>query len=367
MRAKGDGTIHRRSRDGRYVVAYTAEGRRYWASARTLREAQARLAALKFEVKAGARVRDEHLTVGRYLEEWLAGQAQRTSPHTHAGLASRVRRHIVPTLGDRRLSRLTGREVEGLYRDLAARGLAPGTIHLTAATLRQALGAALRLELVRTNVAAQAAAPRRPPSRGRSLSAAEGERLIARAATDPLGAAYVLALGTGMRAGEVLALRWEDVDLAAGRLTVRTSMTRPPGGPVRAAPKAGKPRGVLLAPFVVAALRRCGGTTAQPDTPVFRSPQGEPLREQTLMRRWHAFCERGGLPRVRFHDLRHSTATLLLERGVHPSIVAMLLGHSSAVLTLQTYSHAAPELAAEAVRALDGLFPVQNEAQGRDA
>ena len=355
MRAKGDGTIYRR-RDGRYAVAWWYGGRRYTAYARTLRQAQARLGQLKYDLRTGARARDERRTLASYLADWLDDQARTLAPQTLGPHRARVAHHVTPVIGSVRLARLRPADVQRVLRTMAAAGLAPGTIRLTHALLQRALADAVRLELLPRNPAAATRPPARPPSRARPLTVPQAEQLLAAAATDPLGALYVLALGTGMRQGEVLALRWEDVDLDAGRVTVRASMGRRQGGAVRGETKTRRARGTLLAGFVVTALRR-HRTQQQPlSLWVFPGRGGVPLGAQALGHRWRAFVAAAGLPALRFHDLRHSTATLLVARGVHPSIVAALLGHASAAMTLDTYSHPAPELQTEAVRALDSLL-----------
>ena len=355
MRAKGDGTISRR-RDGRYVVAWSFEGRRYWGYAKTLREAQARLARLKYDLRTGARSRDERRTVASFLSSWLDGEAGRLSAGTHAQHRARVTRHITPVIGPLRLARLRPEDVQRVAQTMGQAGLGPGSIRLTLALLRRALGAAVDLELVPRNPAARVRPPARPPSRARPLSVAQAEMLLRAAQDDPLGALYTLALGTGMRQGELLALRWEDVDLAAGRLVVRASMRRQAGGAVRGETKTKRPRPALLAGFVVTRLRRHRERQQPRSFYVFPGRGGVPLGAQALYHHWRAFTAAAGLPPLRFHDLRHSTATLLIAKGVHPSIVASLLGHAQASMTLDVYSHAAPELQAEAVRALDSLL-----------
>ena len=355
MRAKGDGTIYQRP-DGRYAVAWWFEGRRYSGYAPTLRQAQARLARLKYELKTGARSRDERRTVASFLTAWLDGEAGRLSAGTLAQHRARVAHHITPVIGPLRLARLRPEDVQQVAQTMAAAGLSPGTIRLTHALLRQALAAAVRLELLSRNPADAVRAPRKPPGRARPLSVAQAETLLRAAETDPLGALYTLALGTGMRQGEVLALRWEDVDLPGARLVVRASMRRQAGGAVRGETKAKRPRPALLAGFVVTRLRRHREQQQPLSLWVFPGYRGAPLAAQTLSARWRAFTRAAGLPAVRFHDLRHSTATLLIAKGVHPSIVASLLGHAHASMTLDVYSHAAPELQAEAVRALEALM-----------
>ena len=356
MRAKGDGTISKRRKDGRYAVAYWHEGRRYYAYARSLRGAQQALAILKADLRAGERAQAGRLTLTGFLDDWLTGL--HVSDQSRDKYAAVLRRYVRPVLGARRLAQLGPADIQTLYRDLEARGLAAGTVRNLHAVLHQALAAAVRLELLPRNPTDRVSRPRKPRPQGQPLTVAQAEQVLAAAATDPLGAAYVLALGTGMRQGEILALAWRDVDLAAGRLRVVATLVRIPGKPLTVGPPktAGSRRTVLLAGFVVAALERHRASRDPLPVYVFGRPDGRLLSPQRLQESWRAFTERLGLPAFRFHDLRHTTATLLMARGIHPSIVASLLGHSSTALTLDTYSHATAGLQAEAVRALDALF-----------
>jgi integrase len=224
------------------------------------------------------------------------------------------------------------------------------------------------------NPAKLAAPPRAVRHEFRALTAAQCRRLLAGVRGDRLEALYVVALATGMRQGELLALRWADVDLAAGRLAVRGTLQRDQGGgwAVREPKTHRSRRQVALAPVAVAALRahrdrqdaerRTVGSRWEDNDLVFANRVGRPLSAQNLVQRhFHPLLARLSLPRVRFHDLRHTAATLLLAEGVHPKIVSELLGHKEVDVTLNLYSHVTPAMhqaAAEALgKLLDGCSP----------
>jgi integrase len=180
---------------------------------------------------------------------------------------------------------------------------------------------------------------------------------------------YVLALTTGMRQGELLALRWADVDLAAGRLAVRGTLHRGAGGgwTIQEPKTARSRRPVVLARVAVRALtahrrrqdaeQRAAGPRWAEHGFVFTNRVGRPLSSQNLVQRdFHPLLRRLGLPQVRFHDLRHTAATLLLQQGVHPKVVSELLGHTDVGITLDLYSHVSPAMHAAAARALGDLL-----------
>jgi integrase len=213
----------------------------------------------------------------------------------------------------------------------------------------------------------------RPPKVARAeprvLSPEEARRLLDAARGDPLEALWVLALTTGVRQGELLGLKWSDIDLDGGRLHVRRTAYRLRGrGWVEAEPKSQTARrSVALTPLAVDALRRHkarqraqrlrAGPLWEDRDLVFANAVGGYLEPQNLLRRaFWPLLQKAGLSRLRFHDLRHSAATLLLAQGVHPKVVQELLGHSSISLTLDTYSHTVPDLQAEAAARLERLL-----------
>jgi integrase len=203
----------------------------------------------------------------------------------------------------------------------------------------------------------------------RALTPPEARRLLAGLRGDRLAALYVLALTTGMRQGELLALRWTDLDLPARRLAVRGSLHRDPGGGwTITEPKTDRSRRqVVLAPMAVAALQRHrlrqneerlnAGDLWEDNNLVFANQVGRPLSSQNLVQRhFHPLLERLSLPRIRFHDLRHTAATLLLAEGVHPKIVSEMLGHTEIGITLDLYSHVTPAMHESASGALGRLL-----------
>ncbi|MFL6238638.1 MAG: site-specific integrase [Actinomycetes bacterium] len=209
----------------------------------------------------------------------------------------------------------------------------------------------------------------------RTLNPEEAKRLIEGVRDDRLGALVAVAMMTGMREGELLALRWRDVDLKRGTVQVRGS--RQHDGTIRETKTAGSRRLVLLPRVACEALGRHRASQAserlrlgpewEDNDLVFANKVGRTLSAQNLLQRYfYPTLERLELPRIRFHDLRHTAATLLLAEGVHPKIVSEMLGHTEVGITLDLYSHVTPTMQAEAVRALDAVFGSQNGSQDHD-
>ncbi len=219
--------------------------------------------------------------------------------------------------------------------------------------------------LVPRNAAAQVDPPKVRTPEMRPLSPAQARTLLDAARGNRLEALYVLAVTTGMRQGEILGLCWEDVDPESGVVRVRRTLTLAKGGPRLTEPKTPKSRrSIRLTASAVEALERhrerqeaergASNDAWANQELVFRTRRGTPIRRDTLHAKyWKPLLGRVGLPDVRFHDLRHTCATLLLTKGVHPKIVSEMLGHSSIAITLDTYSHVIPGLGDAAALAME--------------
>lgn len=319
-------------------------------------EARARLA------RGGGRLPSQ-VTLGTWLGQWLEAAAARVRPTTLSGYRVHVRRYLVPRLGRLPLSAVDAARVRRLHGELLAEGLSPATVQRVHATLRAALQQAVRDGLLLANPASRTAPPtaRRPELV--TWSADEARTFLAAARGDRLHALWRLLLATGLRRGEALGLRWEDVDLERGCLHVRRNRTVADGRPLEQAPKTQRSRRTVpLDGGTLAALRehaarqaeeaRAAGEAWQASGYVFVNGLGLPLHPDNVSAAFRRLV--AGLPvrQIRLHDLRHTCATLSLAQGVHPKVVADVLGHESVKLTLDTYSHAVPTLAREAVTAL---------------
>lgn len=358
-RGKGDGSVYRRG-DGRWCGKYAVElptGQRKtrYVYAKTKKEAAAKLRAALAERDAGLVYDDGSLTVGEYLDKWLEAVSGTVKARTLERYEMAVKPHLQPALGDLRLGRLTPLQVQAFYGEKLDAGLSARSVQILHATLYKALKQAVRWRLVPRNVCEDVDPPRALRKEVRPLTAEQARSLLEAASSDPLEALYVLAVTTGMRQGELLGLKWEDVDLEASSVRVRRTVWK---GEASAPKTNAARRQVALPDTAVRALRKHRERAAG-DSWVFASSTGDrPLGRHNLHNRsWILLRERAGLPEtVRFHDLRHTAATLLLGRGVHPKLVQSLLGHASIEITMNTYSHVMPEMSGATARAMDAAL-----------
>lgn len=366
-RGNGEGTVYRRS-DGYWgasvVVGYRSDGRpvRRSRCARTQREALERLAALRAQSLAAPNASDRE-RLADYLEQWLENSVRASvSPSTHRSYSGYVRNHITPVLGGVRLARLAPTHVQALQAELSRRGASPTVRLHVHVVLRRALAQALRFGLIARNPCDVVPRPRLPRRQPTWLDAAQVRVLLDAARGDRLEALAILAVTTGLREGELLGLQWGDLDLAAGTLAVSRQLLEHPDGTLATGElKTARSRRLVELPAVaVDALRRQrAGLEAlpHPTAPVFTGSEGGLVRRSNLLRRWfYPLLERARLPRIRFHDLRHTHASLLLAQGVNPKIVQERLGHSQISVTLDTYSHVLPTLQRDAARRIDELL-----------
>jgi integrase len=264
-----------------------------------------------------------------------------------------VRVHLKPMLGGTKLDKLDALKVQTLYGAKLESGLSPRTVQIIHTTLHKALKQAVRWSLIPRNVAEAVDPPRPSAKEIRPLGVEQVKKLLVAAKGDKLEALYVLAVSTGLRQGELLGLKWEDVDLEEGVLRVRRTVFN---GAVNAPKTARSNRSVRLTSEAIRALRdhQDGGGEVW----VFSSRVGTSLSTHSITNRsWKPLLRKAGLPQsTRFHDLRHTCATLLLTKGVHPKIVQEMLGHSSITITLDLYSHVLPDMQEKAVKAMDAIL-----------
>jgi integrase len=303
------------------------------------------------------------------LDRWLTDAVQDTvRQRTYERYEQIARVHIKPALGRLKLKSLTTTHVRGLYREKLDAGLAPRTVQYIHTTLHKALKDAVADGLIPRNVAKGIKAPRPRKQEINALSADQAHSFLSAARGDRFEALYVVALHCGLREGELLGLRWEDVDLAAGTLSVRRTLSQARIGHMFEAPKNGKGRNVRLTSGAVEALKRHRaaqngqrirlGSLWQDHGLVFPSQRGTTMHASNLTARsFKPLLKRAGLPDIRLHDLRHTCATLLLSEGVHPKFVQELLGHANVGITLDTYSHVLPSMGDQTVTAMERVLP----------
>jgi integrase len=339
----------------------------------TRKEAEAELARWLTEIERGTALEPSKLTVGEYLAHWLgAYAATNVRPTTYRSYEQLIRVHLVPALGHIPLQKLSPAHLQAFYSDRLARGradgtggLAPRTVRYLHSIVREALAQAVRWQLVARNVADATEPPRAVRPHVQTWDTAQLRRFLTFAQDDEhYGPVWLVAVATGLRRGEVLGLRWEDVDLERGRLHIRRSLVEIGSALHIQEPKTESSRRVLPVPAeVVAALRAHRARQAehrlrlgpawQDHGLVFTTASGGPIAPRNLLRRFKALAEAAGLPPIPFHGLRHAHATALLRDGIPAKVVSERLGHSSISLTLDTYSHVLPGMQRQAAGSID--------------
>jgi integrase len=332
--------------EARYVGA---DGRKHSLYAKTRKHAQERLRAALTAADNGIRPVRDRSTVAGYLDEWVASVAALVRPRTAESYASTVRLYLKPNLGTIPLAKLQPEDIGRMVARLAARGdLSPTTIRYAYTVLRIALGEALRSKRVVRNVALEVRAPRASTAERTPLTLDQVGAFLRSTRGDRLEALYMTAIGLGLRQGELLALRWSDVSLDAGTVTVRHTRNVRTGE--LAEPKTERSRRTLrLGAELRAALREhrrrqveerlAAGTRWHDEGYVFAAPNGRSLDANNVRHRFQAALTAAGLPRQRFHDLRHCSATLRLEMGEELAVVSRILGHASLATTADIYGH----------------------------
>jgi len=374
QRAKGTWTV---------VINLSADpvtGRRRQLT-RTVRgsrhDAEAERVKLLHERNSGLHQSPNRITVTEYLTHWLATYAEpNTAPRTYQRYEAIVRRHLIPALGRHNLTRLRPTQIQTYYAAALKAGRADGRGGLSAQTVvhhhrvfREALEQAVKWQILPRNPA-DAVTPPRPVRREmRVLRPKEIALLLDACDNDDLRTLIFVALSTGLREGELLALRWADLDLKDGHLQVtRTLHYLTSKGLEFGEPKTRRSRRrVSLSKETTRMLtlhrtrqleRRLSLGTSYADSDlVFATEVGEPIRPYRIAPRFARIVRRANLGHMRFHDLRHTSASLLLAAGIHPKVVSERLGHSTVNLTLDTYSHVLPGLQEQAAQSMDAYLP----------
>jgi integrase len=369
-RANGEGTISQHP-DGRWWARITLpDGRRKAYYGKMRREVQLKLTAALRDQQQGLPIVGERQTVRQFFVHWLEDTAShRVRPSTFRRYEEFTRLRIVPALGKLPLTKLTPQHLSHLYSDLLATGLSPRTVEFIHRTVHVALKEATQWGLIARNPAdaVKAPKPKRPPIH--PLNQDQANAFLDAAQGDPLEALYVLAVMIGMRQGELLGLQWADIDWTGGRVQVRHTLQWRKGGEWSLdEPKTGHSRRSIRMPASAlhglrthkaqqAAQRLAVGPTWQDHGLVFTNALGRPIDPCALAHRgFPRLLARAGLPKIRFHDLRHTYATLALLNGEKPKVVQETLGHASITLTMDTYSHLLPDMQEDAAARMERLL-----------
>lgn len=375
-RGNREGSLYQRKSDGRWAAALTLpDGRRKVLYRATRAEAAEALVQWQHNARIGMLPSDEgeRVSVSGYMDLWLASLrtrqlAQNTERNYRTAAAAALA--ALPRLRRIKLINLSATHLDQIYGARLDAGAAPTTVRLIHSTFHSALADAVRQHLIPRNVAEFARPPRIRREEMTVLTPDQAHRLIATSldASDRLEALWAVALATGMRRGELMALRWRDIDLERGALSVQHTMQYRSASVWKLeTPKTkASRRRIVLGTTAVAALRRqrarqneerlIAGPLWHESDIIFATSSGDPLAHQTVLRALDRALKRVDLPHIRFHDLRHTAATLLLADNINPKVVSELLGHTSVSITLDRYSHVLPSMQEDAAAAMDRLL-----------
>jgi integrase len=380
-RGRGEGGIFQRA-DGTWTASIslgyddTGKRKRRVVYGSSKKDVQDKLRNLQNANATGQLTDAGALTVSEFLARWLENTAKpRVQPKTHLRYEQLVRLRINPALGGVRLSKLVPLHIEQLFAGLGRDGVSARGQQMVGTMLHTALRDAVRLRLIPFNPASEIAKPRPRKQEMQIFDSAQVARFLESAQEDRLYAMYVLAVDSGMRQGELFALQWADFDFTTGSVQVQRSLEEINGHLRVKEPKSGRGRRIELSRFTLDALhdhRKRMLADGNLAGPVFCDLTGKWLRKGNVLRRsFWKIIERANkaekeaektkvpavpLKRIRFHDLRHTSASLLLLADVNVKIVSERLGHANIQLTLDTYSHVLPTMQKRAAEKMDGIF-----------
>jgi integrase len=330
----------------------------------------------QFQQRQGTLATGPQQTVKQFLEYWLEDVEKPTVRlGTYLNNHTLVHKHLIPGLGHHKLQKLTTQHVQSFYAKKLKDGTSASHIRQMQGVFHKALTHAKRLKLVGSNVAEDVQLPKYEEYEAPVLTPEQAQLLLTCARSRNLEVLLALAVATGMRRGEILALRWADLDLVKGTLSVsRTLSYYAKHGFVEGKPKTKSSlRTILLPPFLLDLLKahniqeaerrlKVGDAWVDRDL-VFSNAVGDFIFPLTLLNWFYRLLEGAGLPRMRFHDLRHSAATILISQGVPANTVQELLGHSDVAITLGIYGSVVPSMRKDAADKMDSLFGEKTSAE----
>jgi integrase len=393
-RGNGEGSISKR-KDGRWCAVITngndpntGKPKRVFFYGKTRQEVAEKLNQALHSIGQGTFVEPSRLTVGEWINTWLFEyKKQSLRPTTFQSYEYLTRVHVKPTIGHIILKDLRSEHLQRLYNEKATQGrsdgkggLSPKTVRHIHCVIHEALEQALKNNLVVRNVSKATTLPRQVKKEMKVLTVDEQCKLLNVLGEERLRSAFILALASGVREGELLAIRWQDIDLKEGIINIRQSLKR-----VKVfdenkntksellfqepKTKAGK-RIIPLPASVITELKEHRNRQLQEKLKarliyedndlVFCTEIGKPIDTNNLIRKFKALLKKAGMRDINFHALRHTYATRLLEANEHPKVVQEILGHSDISMTLNTYSHVMPEIKKAAAQKLDHLFQIKN-------
>lgn len=331
------------------------------------REAKSIMHRMITEMEQGKLTQRSNKKVGDWMDEWVDNYLPNIEETTRVGYRTKIRCYIKPALGDIFIKSLRAEHIQRMVNDMMDRGLSPKNIRDTFNNINAAMKKAVKLQLIPYNPCEAVELPRLKKYRAEVYSTEMIQNLLDVASGTDMFLPIFLLVMVGLRRGELLALRWEDIDFKKNILKVRKNMVNGEKGCVIKSPKSeAGVRDIYLGDDVMSVLKQARlqymndafsyGVGFQNLGFVIRQEDGSPIKPDSMTQKWRRFLEAHDLPKIRLHDLRHSNATALIRAGVNPRVVQQRLGHSDVNITLNTYTHVLPEMDMEAAAKLDSIL-----------
>lgn len=366
-RGRGEGAIYKKAENlwcAQLTTGYdgNATRKRRYVYGKTKNEVQKRLIELQSTLASGSLADPKRMRVTDYLKHWLEDIARPTiRASTYVRYEGLLRTHVYENIGGIQVSSLQPSHILSLYRKLEITGASARTRQFIHAVLRKALQQAVRLGYIQRNVCDLVTRPRAPKKSMQCWDAQQTNHFLKTAKHDRLFALYVLAFSTGLRQGELFGIQWSDLDLNTQSVSIQRTVYELQGKIEIGEPKTAKGRRKIELPEatigVLKAHRERMISEGNHSLWVFCDLDGGALRRSNFRKRsFLPLLKDSALPPIRFHDLRHTAATLLLSEGVHPKVVQERLGHAQISITLDTYSHVLPSMQIEAASKLNTLL-----------
>ena len=345
----------------------TGQRVRAYKTAKTEKEAKALAHKMLNEMERGIVTRKSVKTVAEWMNEWISLYLPNVEETTRVGYKTKIRCYIAPAIGDLRINALKAYHVQKMVNDMLARGLSPKNIRDTFNNVNAAMKQAVVLRMIPYNPCEGVVLPKLKRYKAKVYDPNMIHQVLDVARGTDMYIPLLLLTTAGLRRGELVALRWDDVDFKTNTIRIRRNMVNGENGVIIKAPKSEAGiRDIHIGAEVMAELRAARiqylndvisyGYGFQNLNLVVRKEDGSPVKPDSMTQKWERFLEKHNLPKIRLHDLRHSNATALIQAGVNPKVVQQRLGHSDVSITLNTYTHVLPEMDIEAAEKLDSII-----------
>jgi integrase len=366
-RGQNEGTIYKR-KDGTWSAQVSIQGRRLTKYTKTQSEARSWLRKTLNQVDNGITFLGAQMELGKYLEQWLVTVKTSVRPRTYDQYRQIATGHIIPVLGRIKLKDLRPDQIQSLYNNKLKSGTSNRTVRMIHAVIHRALNQALQMSIITRNPSDVVIIPKLIKKEMKTLTDTQVQTLLLAVRGTRYEALYLLAVTTGLREGELLGLKWSDLDWITRHLSIQRQLQRLHDlGLVFSEPKSASGRRVIaLGSATIEKLRDhykrqqlerlAAGERWIGNDLIFPTIIGTPNDGSNLIKNFKSLLRTYNLPLIRFHDLRHTAATLMLQQGIHPKVVQERLGHSQISMTLDTYSHVLPNMQEEAAEKIDELI-----------